>query len=789
LAFRFAARTLLELGRELISSDEVALYELIKNAVDAGSPRVEIIAEIMLPHSVYLAAVEALDQGVGAVSVLKSLREGILPGLTGDRAAAFLTPLEKLAGRPTSFRSALKAAYRRHNWIEIRDTGHGMSLEELDDVFLTVGTRSRRKANVSGAHFLGDKGVGRLSAMRLGDQLKVTSTRTGENWWNLLNINWTLFTHESEIDIGDIPIEPRRGPAKASPSDHGTHIRISNLTADWNASRFADLFQGRIARMVDPFEPGRGNQLLIVRHNGARVVIPSVPQKLLSTAHASCNASLRFEKGEPILEGVIDYRLLQKQRSVAQRGVELYSIAQNVWRRRGKKGHAATTTVPIRAKALQDLGPFNVEVYWYNRRVVEAVDGLTENTQETRNEIAKWSGGPMLYRFGFRILPYGDPDDDWLELDRNAFGQSGFKLNRQQVLGRVRVSSPHTVLSEQTNREGLVQSEAADALRIIMMWLLHNEMRGLINEADKAERLSRREAERMAFQFRETQHLVEQSLGVLRQRIGAEEKALVDQLSKRVMLLADQCEALVGDTTKLIEEAVEEREKFVHLAGIGLMTEFIFHELDRAVSHTLRALGEAHGTARSSALRSLEEQLITLQKRISAFDELSGEKRQRKSNFELGELVRLVLDNHANQFARHGIAVHFQPPESGVKIKAVRGMVIQVLENLVSNSIYWLRQQKRYEPDFRPQIWVDLDPLMEVLTFEDNGPGVDPTRREVIFQPFVTSKPPGQGRGLGLYISRELAHYHGWKIFMDSKVGRKRAGRLNMFVLDMSGNQ
>jgi len=111
----------------------------------------------------------------------------------------------------------------------------------------------------------------------------------------------------------------------------------------------------------------------------------------------------------------------------------------------------------------------------------------------------------MLYRFGFRILPYGNPDDDWLELDRNAFGQSGFKLNRQQVLGRICVSSPHTVLSEQTNREGLVRSEAADALRIIMMWLLHTEMRGLINEADKAEKLSRRVGERLAFEFRGTQ--------------------------------------------------------------------------------------------------------------------------------------------------------------------------------------------------------------------------------------------------------------------------------------------
>ena len=58
-------------------------------------------------------------------------------------------------------------------------------------------------------------------------------------------------------------------------------------------------------------------------------------------------------------------------------------------------------------------------------------------------------------------------------------------------------------------------------------------------------------------------------------------------------------------------------------------------------------------------------------------------------------------------------------------------------------------------------------------------------RREQIFQPFITTKPTGQGRGLGLYIARELAEYHGWKLYMDDEIGRVREGRTNMFVLDM----
>ena len=45
----------------------------------------------------------------------------------------------------------LKAQYEALNYIEVRDSGHGMSLKELSDVFLRIGTSSRRKDNLAGA--------------------------------------------------------------------------------------------------------------------------------------------------------------------------------------------------------------------------------------------------------------------------------------------------------------------------------------------------------------------------------------------------------------------------------------------------------------------------------------------------------------------------------------------------------------------------------------------------------------------------------------------------------------
>ena len=61
MSFRITARTILQLGAELISSDGIAFYELIKNAFDAGSRRVDVDVYVRLDHNVYRAHQEAIS--------------------------------------------------------------------------------------------------------------------------------------------------------------------------------------------------------------------------------------------------------------------------------------------------------------------------------------------------------------------------------------------------------------------------------------------------------------------------------------------------------------------------------------------------------------------------------------------------------------------------------------------------------------------------------------------------------------------------------------------------------
>jgi signal transduction histidine kinase len=613
----------------------------------------------------------------------------------------------------------------------------------------------------------------------------VRTTRASDSNWNLLAIDWSDFSHERDQRVESIPVDPELGDRKEDPSTSGTTIRIENLSADWDLVRFTELLDGKISRFVDPFEKGLANKLIEARHNGQRVMIPAVPKALRTSAHAQCTARFFFDAdGNPAIEGEIDYRLKKQKTSIAVEGAEVMNVSKATKKRRAKRGHAAFKETPISLDALRKLKAFDLEVFWYNRRIIEGIEGLSENATASKRELARWSGGPMLYRHGFRVLPFGEPDDDWLGLDKKAFGSSGFKLNRQQVFGRVRIETPHRYLSEQTNREGLVQSEVSDALKRLVEWIINVEFRAFINEVDEAELIQFRKEELENNQILRAEKALKRAVQSLRDEADGAFASEIEVIESTAGLLRDEALGVLKQLDRVREQAGDDREKFVYLAGVGLMTEFIFHELERAVSHTMTLISEMGSSA--PVVRTLSDQLQTLYKRIAAFDELTGEKRQTKTRFDLRDVIHEIVANHEREFARHAIVLELDLPDQPFTIRAVRGMVVQIVENLVVNAAYWLKRQAEYEDGFEPELSITIDADKRQLIVDDNGPGVPVDRRERIFQPFVTTKPSGMGKGLGLFIARDMAQYHDWSLLMDQRVGRIQPKRVNGFILQMS---
>jgi signal transduction histidine kinase len=777
MSFRVTARTILHLGSELISSDSIALYELVKNAFDAGSKRATIDVLVRIPHENlrdFLASLVAQAGSAQAIDgLLSKVRDAALPSL--DMSAPDVKVLRKqLAG--SSSIETMKEVLAEANQITVSDSGEGMSLDTLKTVYLTIGTRSRLLArekqstdNGNRRIYLGEKGVGRLSAMRLGSRLHVESTTLGERHWNVVDIDWSVFSHELEVPLESIHIEPRIGVRKDSASVSGTRIRISGLHSEWSKDRLIELARDEFSKLTDPFTSNVTFPVQL-RFNGEAVSIPRFTGLLLDNAHGTLKASFEKEGEDGMrLSGTVRYK--DREKIFALDGVHLASTAKSD------------------PRTLNLLGPFRVELYWYNRRILEALEGIGDRDQVKRL-VNEWAGGLMVFRDGFRVMPYGSPDDDWLELDKKALGSGGYKVNRRQIIGRVIISSRRNPrLVDQTNREGLRDSEEKHALVCLLKYLIQTEFRTFLNETDKSvdSRASINIDELEERVSTEEEH-VEQNLKELVRRVPGlgGEKRLLDEVNASL----ERLKAVMTEVRELAESFEAGRGQLLNLAGVGLTVEILAHELNRATEHALATLHDmpenGEGKRVDALVRTLEAQLKTLQKRLKVLDPLSTAGRNRKETFDVVALVQEALEAHQEQFYRERIKVAFSVKSSGrqsrLVVKAVKGMIVQVLENLLANSVYWLRQEAKLNPKREARIEVVVDVENRMVSVTDNGPGVASDLRERVFEAFFTTKPAGLGKGLGLYIAREIARYHGADLFLseDPKGPRKA---LHSFIL------
>lgn len=776
MAFKIAARTLLELGAELIGSDAVALYELAKNSVDARSPVVRIRVQSVLPYSRFQHALDLVDDGN---MPLAEIRENIEQWILPDAPAGVSRPLlAALTGSKdaTGFRRSLIEGYCDINFVEVADDGEGMSLRDLEEIFLTVGTRSRREEktkwndrDVSPSRtLLGDKGVGRLSVMRLGDHLSVRSTKAGESRWNDLVIDWTRFSHDSDALLQDIAVAPEPGPRKDNPETQGTTIRVSQLKGDWTRAKFGAMLNEEFSRMVDPFDRRRGNRLFRITYNDQQVTLPQIPQRLFDVAHARVSARYEYlPDGQVQLVAEMEYRLnTHKKLVITLPEVRLVSVTQS-----------------RSTRVLRRLGPFTLEFLWFNRLFLTAVEGLGTKS-DVQGMVRQWAGGLMVFRDGFRINPYGGGDDDWLQLDKRAFGRRGYKLNRQQVVGRVNLTWRNRHLVEQTNREGLVDNEYKEALVSILQKVLEDFKTFSQNIEDELRQEDLTSVDVLKARVVKSKTEIQRRIREI--AVDApEQSGPLNEVERLVNALASQ----IDDVDSVIDDYKDERRKFVHLAGLGLMVELILHELGRSSSSTLSTLEGVDKSQLAGKLpavfQTLESQLRTLQKRIETLDPLSTSRRQTKESFTVEDLVQQIVDARDAQAKRHKVAVTVSSTSKQPwRIKAVRGMLIQILENLLSNSFYWLKQEAVVNPGLKPRILIEIDQAAGLIEVSDNGPGIEASEAEEIFKPFVTAKPPGEGNGLGLYIARELAEYHDWTLNL---VGQPGTEVWHRFSLGLTG--
>ena len=772
MAFRVTARTLLHLGAELISSDGVALYELVKNAFDAGSKRVVIdvirrLKALPDPTLVTLYRKQLSDDD----SIPNELREGIVKAVDSSAAGS-----QKLASDLRGARSVgeLRALVSEANQIVVEDSGHGMSLEELDEIYLTIGTRSRlNSVPVGDRPILGEKGLGRLAVMRLGKRVRIVSARSTDTHWNVLEIDWSVFSHASDVLLQDIPISPKKGFKKEVKGESGTRIEISGLNETWTEEELGDIGGEQINRLTDPFIKGKSFPIRL-KFNGRSLDPPTFDDEIFKWAHASVTATFKVSGDEASpnvsLVGEVNYRHKKRIQAFSE---HLPMLA---------------VTAKARPSILWSLGSWSMQAHWFNRQILRAAGPAG---MEAAKYVNDWSGGLMVFRDGFRVYPYGNKDDDWLDLDGKALASAGYKVNRKQIIGKVDISRRgNPRLNDQTNREGLRECPEKEALVHLLKHILEGQLRQFLRAVDDEVNAQLGvNFETLAERAQRQGEVLRANLLLIRKRYPAIEKEMPDTI-EALEGAVEKLQRMIDEAETLAEQMELGHERLVHLAGLGLMVEILAHELNRSTSHALEMLSRSKKDtsfdAKRDSLESLEFQLRTLQKRLTTLDPATTSGRQRKETFDIAGLLRQTVSTHDAQFKRHGISCEITtlPRGETFRVTMVKGMLIQIIENLIDNAVYWLKHQKLLQPKFEPHIRIIADARKREVRLTDNGPGISRDLEERVFQPFFTTKPAGEGKGLGLYVAREIASYHGASLVLSDE-SEIRPTHLNTFVLTL----
>ncbi len=220
----------------------------------------------------------------------------------------------------------------------------------------------------------------------------------------------------------------------------------------------------------------------------------------------------------------------------------------------------------------------------------------------------------------------------------------------------------------------------------------------------------------------------------------------------------------VNNFSTLSVELIDELN--VELSAIGLddkareqideLTQTLKGNLERVVQHGKRA----DSIIRNMLLHSREG---------------SGEHRPTDINAMVEESLNLAY--HGARAEKSGFNVTLKrslDPDAGMA-DLYPQEITRVLLNLISNGFYAATKRKEAgKDDFEPTLSASTRSLgnQVEIRIRDNGTGIPPEVREKIFNPFFTTKPAGEGTGLGLSMSHDIVvKQHGGKIDLDTKPG------------------
>ncbi|MCI2068582.1 MAG: ATP-binding protein [Bacilli bacterium] len=671
--------------------------------------------------------------------------------------------------------------------IEISDNGSGMTENVIKDSWLNPATPGKYNLILSGKDHTpsgriiqGEKGIGRFSIFKLGKTIKMVTTPQKFLGGNpvdeaigprfIVDYDFSMFDDSFSDSSGKNLYLDELGVSFSSSEDlsciypkskpYGTKLIISNLRGTWGNDKIKKV-QKSIARMLPIFEDGDENNKK--RDDSVSSIdFPSTEEK----QNKSFDVKI-LKNGEPFLsENDQKARLINllhsdKPAIKISKGhfnsdTLTYTYEENgspkaIVLAQGTRLSALKEGRDILSNGSVSCGPFDFEFYIFDPAA--SIDDEPEHRLEKDEYDIIKEHRIYLYRDGIRVMPYGDPEDDWLGIDmlRGVEKASSFMSNDQTV-GCIRISrTENPFLQDKTSREGLIENGRATtdfvaAIRLFLRWIRSDSYMTYIQTKDR-----KKEENRLAS---------ETTLKVI-----ADAKEKFKNFPEIIPAL-DKIAASYSSDKSEYERRLEVTDR---LAGVGMSIETTSHDVNLFLGRAADGVDILISGASAGSKLSEEELLAKLiavrgdlsfaQKQMDNIGILYPGTRAKPKNVNVWAIAEKIRQIYAFQFNKNNISCDIQMPSSPLIVNTVDAVLLQTFINLFDNSLFWLKTCAVGEK----KVSISVDSESKKVIFSDNGPGIPDSDIGFVFKPFFSRK-GDDGKGLGLYIAKQLLERYGFSI-------------------------
>lgn len=236
----------------------------------------------------------------------------------------------------------------------------------------------------------------------------------------------------------------------------------------------------------------------------------------------------------------------------------------------------------------------------------------------------------------------------------------------------------------------------------------------------------------------------------------------------------EELEARVEARTRDLQEAQAALAQNQKLAALGRMSSAIAHEINQPITALSNYVASSqllleHNKPEQvgqnlGRIESIVDRLSQLSRQLRVF---SGKRNTGSEAVPLQSPVRYALDLLDHRLEEGHIQLDIEFAAEPV-VDANNMMLEQIMVNILNNAIDALQGQ----PDGHIRIAVSQNRTDARIIITDNGPGMSPSDQAQIFEPFFSTKPVGDGVGLGLAISYSLALDMGAELKVQSTPGK-----------------